>query len=265
MTVLSFERHDGIGHIRLDRPDRLNALNFAMVGALHEVFDELDRDLSTRVVILSGAGRAFCAGLDLYEDLDGWPEAVGPVQRTYRMQQRFAGLSVRLREIPQPVIVAIQGAAAGGGFAMACASDIRIADETARFNAAFVKVGLSAGDMGVTWFLPRIVGASAAAELLYTGRFVEAGEAATLGLVSRVVPAGTHVDVAFDVAREILDNAPFGVRMTKELLNSTFSGLSLRQAIEIENRTQVLCISTEDTKDAMAAFRERRNPDYGDR
>lgn len=263
--MLTIERHDGITHLRLERPEQLNALDFALVDALHAAMDDLEEDLSTRVVVLSGAGRGFCAGLDLFEDLAAWPEDVGPVQSTYRMQQRFAGLTIRLREIPQPVVVAVHGAAAGGGFALACAGDVRVADETARFNAAFVKVGLSAGDMGVSWFLPRIVGASMAAELLYTGRFLEVEEARATGLVSRVVRPGAHLDAAFEIAEQMLANAPFGVRMTKELLNQTFGGLSLRQAIELENRTQVLCISTADTQDAMDAFRERRTPTYRDR
>jgi enoyl-CoA hydratase len=264
-VVLELERSDGVARITLDRPERLNALSFEMVEALHAALDELEDDLRTRIVILSGSGRAFCAGLDLYEDLDAWPEDLGPVQRTYRMQQRFASLSIRLREIPQPVVATIRGPAAGGGLALACAADIRIADETARFNAAFVRVGFSAGDMGVSWFLPHLVGASVASELLYTGRFVEAEEARAIGLVSRVVAPADLDAVGLEVASQILANSPFGIRMTKELLNQTVAGLTLRQAIELENRTQSLCFATEDRQDAVAAFRERRSPIFHDR
>jgi enoyl-CoA hydratase len=171
---------------------------------------------------------------------------------------------LRLREIPQPVIAAIHGPAVGGGLALAAAADLRLADTTARFNAAFIRLGLSGGDDGASWFLPRLVGPAKAAEILYTGRFVEAEEAERIGLVNHVVEEGTLLQAAEELAGEILQNSPFGIRMTKELLNYTLDAPSLRQAIEMENRTQALCLMTDDFDEGMRAFAERRPARYRD-
>lgn len=259
------ERRDGVAVLTINRPERRNAYSLETVAEILSVCDELDRDLESRVLIISGAGTAFCAGIDLKEGVDTWPEQLGAVQARYRLQGHLASMVVRLREIPQPVIAAVHGAAAGGGLALAAAADIRIADATARFNAAFIRLGLSGGDDGCTWFLPRIVGPSAAAELLYTGRFVEAEEALRIGLVSRVVPDGQHVKAAEELAREIIANSPLGIRMTKELLNFSLDAPSLRQVIEMENRTQVVTMMTEDFAEGVAAFSERRGAVYRDR
>jgi len=262
---VTLESNDGIAILTLSAPERLNAYSLAMVEEIHAVFDELDRDLQARVLILTGAGRAFCAGIDLNEDLDAWPERVGKVQARYRLQKRLASMVVRMREIPQPVIAAIHGPAVGGGLALAAAADIRLADPTARFGAAFIRLGLSGGDDGSTWLLPRIVNPSVAAELLYTGRLIAADEALRIGLVSRITEAGRHVDVARDLAREMLANSPFGIRMTKELLNFSLDAPALRHAIELENRTQTLCLLTEDFQEGTRAFAERRQARYQDR
>lgn len=262
--TLLWKRDKGIAVFTLNRPERLNALSLPMVEELHRALDELNRDLETRVLILTGMGRAFCAGTDLQEGLD-WYEPVGKVQGRYRLQQRVAGLTLRLREIPQPVIAAVHGPASGGGFSLSVASDIRIADETARFNAAFVRIGASGGDLGISWLLPRIVGASGASELLYTGRFLDAAEAKAMGLVSRVVPEGQDVEAAVELAREIMQNSPFGIRMTKELLNMSLDTPGLRRHMEIENRTQILCALTEDFEESVRAFQDKRRPVHRDR
>lgn len=259
------ERRNGIAVLTINRPERRNAYTLATVAEILSVCDELDRDLDSRVLIITGAGPAFCAGIDLKEGVDTWPEELGAVQSRYRLQSHLASMVVRLREIPQPVIAAVHGAAAGGGLALAAAADIRIADVTARFNAAFIKLGLSAGDDGCTWFLPRIVGPSAAAELLYTGRFIDADEALRIGLVSSVVPDGEHVTAAEELATEIIGNSPLGIRMTKELLNFSLDAPSLRHVIQMENRTQVVTMMTEDFAEGVTAFSERRPADYRDR
>lgn len=262
---VTFDRDDGVATLTLNRPDRLNSYNLAMVEEMHAIFDELDRDLSTRVLILTGAGRGFCAGIDLKEGVENWPEPVGNVQAKYRLQQRLASMAVRLREIPQPVIAAVHGAAVGGGLGLVLASDIRVADPTVRFNAAFIKVALSGGDDGASWMLPRVIGPAMAAEIIYTGRFVEAEEALRIGLVSRLSEPGGHVQAAREIAEQILSNSPLGIRMTKELLNFSLDAPALRHAIEMENRTQVLCMLTEDFDEAMTAFAEKRPTRYQDR
>ncbi|MFC1822097.1 enoyl-CoA hydratase/isomerase family protein [Thermodesulfobacteriota bacterium] len=263
--TITLEREEGIGILTFNRPDMLNAMNFQFVEDLHGAFDELKRDLKTRVLILNGNGTAFCAGADLTIDTEKWPEDVGTLQKRYRMQQSFASLSIRLREIPQPVIAAVHGPVVGGGLAMCAACDIRIADETARFTGAMIKIGLSGGEMGASWFLPRILGASAAAEILYTGRFFDAKKALDLGFVSQMVEKGTHVDAAREIAREIMRNTPYGIRMTKELLNVSLDAPGLRHQIEIENRTQILCTYAEDFNESIEAFFEKRDPQYKDR
>lgn len=260
-----FEQDGSVGIITLNRPERLNSYSLETARMMHALLDRVEADLDVRVVVLAGAGRAFCAGLDMKEGMERWPADRGPVQSRYGAQQRLAAIALRLREIPQPVIAAVHGPAVGGGLALAAACDIRIADTTARFQAAFVRLGLSGGDDGVTWFLPRIVGAAAAAEILLRARFVESEEALALGLVSRVVPAGHHLLTAMEVAREIAANPPFGVRMTKSLLNQSLGMPSLRDQLELENRTQVLCMFTGDFAEGMEAYQQRRNPSFGDR
>lgn len=262
---LKDEHRDGVAVLTLSRPDRLNAYSAAMADEMHSYFDDLARDLDTRVLVITGAGRAFCAGLDIKEPIDdALDKRRGRVQARYLFQQKLASLATHLREIPQPVIAAVHGAAVGGGLALASAADIRIADRTARFNAAFIRIGLSAGDDGVSWFFPRIVGPSMAAELLYTGRFFDAQEALRIGFVSRVVPEGRVLDVALSIATEIVANSPFGIRMTKELLNVSLDAPGLRHVMEIENRTQVLCLLTEDFEEGLMAQVERRTALYRD-
>src|SRR5438046_4710711 len=174
--------------ITLDRPERLNAMSHELVADLHSALDEVAEDRDSRVVILTGAGRGFCAGLDL-KGAGAPPEAagLGHAAGGMKSQQHIARLVPRMRTTPQPIIAAVNGAASGGGLALALASDVRIAAASARFNVAFVRIGLSGCDIGVSWLLPRLVGASRAFELLLTGRFVDAAEADRIGLVARVV------------------------------------------------------------------------------
>lgn len=262
---IKLERVDQVATLTINRPERRNAYGLVAAEEIHAACDELEDDSDTRVLIITGAGPAFCAGLDMKEGIESWPMVGGKVQARYRIQKRLASMVIRLREIPQPVIAAIHGPAVGGGLALAAAADIRIADTTARFNAAFIKLGLSAGDDGATWFLPRLVGPTMAAEILYTGRFVDADEALRIGLVSRLVPDGMHLETAHEVANAVLANSPLGIRMTKELLNFSLDMPGLRQVIEMENRTQVLCLMTEDLDEAMRAYNERRKPTFADR
>ncbi|MDT9591649.1 enoyl-CoA hydratase/isomerase family protein [Nocardioides zeae] len=264
---VAVERRGPVTILTLDRPERLNALSHGLLRRLGEVLDDLLYDYEQRVVVLAGAGRAFCAGMDLKGQAEGarWVEDVGRVQTTYAIQEVVARVVAGLREIPQPVVAAVHGIAAGGGLSLACAADVRVAGPAARFSASFAKLGVSGGDMGSSWFLPRLVGAERAAEILLTGCDVDAAEAERIGLVSRVVAEGDELDAAVEVAQRMCDVAPFTTRMTKSLLNASRDGLSLRQQLELENRTQVMMTSTADFREACDAFLERRPAVFEDR
>ena len=255
---------DGVTRITLDRPERLNAMNAVLISELHEALAGIARDRACRVVVLTGAGRGFCAGLDLA----GYGTAPGAgdldrVEGTFATQTDIAALVPQLRALPQPVIAAVNGPAAGGGLALALASDIRIAGAAARFNVAFVRLGLSGCDIGVSWLLPRLIGASRAWELMLTGRIIDAGEADHIGLVLRVVPDDELQSAALETAGLIAANAPWGIRMTKEVMWSQLEVGSLQAGIDLENRTQVLSSMTNDMQEAVGAFLQKRPPRFG--
>jgi enoyl-CoA hydratase/carnithine racemase len=263
---LEFESREGIGILTLNRPERLNALSLGLVEELGQFLTSMKDDLTTRVIIVRGAGRAFCAGADLKELPErAQQEDLTRPQARYRAQQMFGDIVVRMREVPQPLIAAIRGPAVGGGFSITLACDVRIAGESARFSAAFIRIGISAGDMGASYFLPRLVGLSRAAEILYTGRMVDAATAERIGLVSRVVPDDRVDEEAMELATEIVRNSPLGIRMTKELLNQNIDAPSLATAIHLENRTQTLCVLTEDFMEGTLAFLQKREAQYRDR
>jgi enoyl-CoA hydratase len=265
MSTLLVDRPDeGVTRITLHRPDRLNAMNAELIAELHDEISRIAGDSSCRVVILTGSGRGFCAGIDLggYGSAPG-SEGLGRVQGGFATQTHIASLVPQLRSLPQPVIAAVNGPAAGGGLALALASDIRIASSAARFNVAFVRLGISGCDIGVSWLLPRLIGASRAWELMLTGRIIEADEADRIGLVLRVVPQDELGDAALETARLIAANSPWGIRMTKEVMWSQLEVGSLQAGIDLENRTQVLSSMTGDMQEAVAAFLEKRPPRFG--
>ena len=266
-TVKQNLLENGILELRLNRPDRYNALSEALIGELTGVFHDLNNNREVRVVILTGEGKAFCAGADLKSgdsaagSVPG-TDGMGQLGYVYKFQEYLASLMLAIYECDKPVIAAVNGAAVGGGLAIALASDIRIASEQAKFGAAFIKVGLSACDVGSSYFLPRIVGVSAASELMLTGRNVQAAEALQLQLVSRVVPADELRDSALEVARSIVANNEYGVWMTKKGLRANLDAPSLRHAMELENRTQVLGYFSGNMEEAMQAFVEGRKPNW---
>jgi enoyl-CoA hydratase/carnithine racemase len=264
-AVLVESVRPGISVVTLNRPARLNAMNYELVQGLYDVLDELAEQPSCRVIVLTGAGRGFCAGLDLTEGASPPSSAgLGRAQAGMKVQKLIAGLVPKMRSIPQPIVAAVNGAASGGGLALALASDVRIAAQSARFNVAFIRVGLSGCDIGVSWMLPRLLGASRAFELLLTGRLIDAAEADRIGLVTRVVPDGDVLDSALETAQLIVGNSPFGVRMTKEVMWSQLEIGSLQAGIDLENRTQVLSSFTGDLTEAMAAFAEKRPAKFTD-
>lgn len=258
-TVQLERRAGGVAVMTLDRPDRLNAITFRMFEEWQEVCSEVAADDELRALVVTGAGRAFCAGLDL---ADAATLSDMTATEMMRGQESWADATAAFHRLAKPVIAAVNGAAAGAGFSLALAADIRLASPAARFNAAFIRIGLSGGDCGSSYFLPRIVGSGRAAEILMTGRFVDAEEAAAIGLVNRVVPAEQLLDEAVGVAEQIAGNSPFGVMLTKRVLQQNVDAPSLTAALEVENRNQVLATRTEDMAEALTAFREKRAPRY---
>ncbi len=253
----------GVVQLTMNRPDKLNAMTADLVQSLHDQLDEIAVDPAARVVVLTGAGRGFCAGLDL----GGYGKApntahLGATQAGFAVQKHIATLIPKMRSIPQPIIAAVNGAAAGGGFALVLGSDIRLAARTAKFNAAFIRIGLSACDIGTSWLLPRLVGASRAQELMLTGRVFDAEEAYRIGLVVDLLDDDTLMDAALTKAHEVMRNTPFGVALTKEGMWSALEIPALQNAIDLENRQQIMASATADHREAMAAFLERRPPEY---
>jgi enoyl-CoA hydratase/carnithine racemase len=250
--------------ITLDRPDQLNAITFELVDDLHAALDEVDRENSCRVVVLTGEGRGFCSGLDL--------KSIGPsslstglsgARAGMRSQEHIANLVPHLRRIQQPVIAAINGAAYGGGLALACACDIRVAAASARMCVQFIKVGIGGCDIGISYTLPRLVGVARAHDLILTARVFDATEAERIGLVSRVVPDGSVVDAALEIAQTLCSYSPFGVVMTKQVMWANVDAPNVEAAIHMENRTQILASTTGDVAEAATAFMERRAPEWG--
>ena len=188
--------------------------------------------------------------------------SLGPTQRGFAVQKHIASLVPHLRSLPQPVIAAVNGPAAGGGFALVLASDVRIASTAARFNAAFIRIGLSACDIGTSWLLPRLIGASRAQELMLTGRIFDAEEAHRIGLVVELHEPAVLLDAAYAEADLIMANAPFGVALTKEAMWTALEIPGMQAAIDLENRQQIMASATADHREAMRAFLERRPPEF---
>ncbi len=265
MTSLAFktlriERDGAVDWLTLNRPDRLNTLTGTMVQELCEYFEGLKSNFAVRIVVMKGAGRAFCAGLDIKEHLDGdrVPEGAGRTRPGYHLFD-----IVRLmRACPQPIVALLHGPACGGGFAMALAADIRVAGESVRMNDAFVALGRSGCELGLTYFLPKIVGLGIATELMYTGSFIDDKRALAVGLVSCVVPDAELEKAAAEFVGPMLRTAPLGLRMTKETLNTALKVSDLNAVIDLEERAQQICGRGPDFEEAMRAFLEKRPPRY---
>ena len=254
---------DGVSLITMNRPDKLNAMTSEMVEMLHETLSSVSRNRDTRAVILTGAGHGFCAGLDLggYGEAPGY-QWNGSVERGFAVQKHIASLIPRLRSLPQPVISAVNGPASGGGFALVLGSDIRIASTTARFNAAFIRIGLSACDIGTSWLLPRLIGAARAQELMLTGRLFDSDEALRIGLVTEVVPQEALLESALSKAEEIKLNTPLGVALTKEGMWSALEIPGMQAAIDMENRQQIMASFSDDARETRRARSEGRPATY---
>jgi enoyl-CoA hydratase/carnithine racemase len=261
---LLIDHKDGVDWVTLNRPESLNALDPALIDALTGYFESLQRNRTTRVVVLRGAGKNFCAGLDLKAAMQrraGINEPLGATD-SLDSQRRIADIVMLMWRCPQPIVALVQGAAAGGGFALALASDIRIATRSARMNCAFIKLGLGGCDIGTSYFLPRLVGVSVASELILTGRFIGAERALAVGLVSEVVEEDGLDAAAAPYVDAMMVASPVGLRLSKECLNMSVDAGSIEAVIAMEDRNQVLCSRSEDFKEGIQAFLEKRKPVY---
>jgi enoyl-CoA hydratase/carnithine racemase len=260
LRTLTFEvAETGIGVLRVNRPERMNSQTVAMFTEYGLAARAL-RGSRLRALILTGAGeRAFCAGFDL--DEVGVITQMGVREFLEFLETATGGIQA-IRHLPFPVIAAVHGAATGGGLALALAADIRLVSPTAKFSAAFLKVGLSMGELGTSYNLSRLIGPGRAAEIGYTARIVGAQEAVAIGLANRVVPTDRLYDEAIALARLIATNSPGGVRMSKRAIQRNQEITSYAAALELENRGQALLTRTADMPEALAAFKDKRAPRY---
>lgn len=251
--------------VRLNRPERLNALSIDLAVELDAVLAEVGRDNACRVVVLTGAGRGFCSGLDL-KDYGVIPNADGlSVHRiSTRSMRTYSGLVLRMRDMPQPVIAAVNGVAFGGGLCLALGCDLRIAARSAEFNATGIVNGLSSVEMGAGWLLPRLIGGANANDLLLTGREIGSAEALSMGLVSRVVDDESLMDEALEMASVMTRYSHFGLELTKQTLRSELEVSSLRAAIDLEDRSQLMAGFTDNLPEAIRAFDAGRRPVFVD-
>lgn len=263
--TLLIDRRGPVDWLTLNRPEHLNALSPQMIEELQRYFSGLAAAPDVRIVVLRGAGRAFCAGLDLKaEQTANESVANAGVAAGLRAQRAISGIVMAMRACPQPIVALVQGPACGGGFALALAADIRIAGESARMNCAFIRLGLGGCDIGASYFLPRLVGVSVASELILTGRFIDAARAERVGLVSEVVADAALDTAAAPYLDAMLTTAPLGLRLSKDCLNFSIDAPSLQAAIAMEDRNQILCAQTSDFREGVSAFLEKRAPAWRD-
>ncbi len=266
MSVVLVDKPEAqVSVISLNRPERLNAMSIDLCLALEDALERVGRDNACRVVVLTGAGRAFCSGLDLKDhstipDVEGLTvPRIGP--RAIRIYSKLIPI---MRSVPQPIIAAVNGPAYGGGMCLSLAADLRIASASAVFNSTGIVNGLTSTELGASWLLPRLIGGANANDLLLTGRKVDAEEALRMGLVSRVVPDAEILDQALEMARGMCDFSPYGVQMTNQVLWANRETASLAAAIELEDRNQIMLGMTDNLPEAISAFDENRMPVYTD-
>jgi len=249
--------------VTLDNPSRLNSLSFALVEDLYTALSTVAADNDCRVVVLTGAGRAFCSGLEL--EHAGLPPGTGGMgfhRMAMRSMEFMGGIVPAMRAIPQPIIAAINGPAYGGGMCLTLGADIRLAGQSAVFCNAGINNGLAGTELGVSWLLPRAVGTSHASEIMLTGKKVDATEALRIGLVSRVTADDAVVDEAVSMAEGMCAFSPFGLALTKQTLWASHEVGSLGAAVDLENRTQLLAGHTGNLTEATSAFKEKRPAVY---
>lgn len=260
-TAINVVSEGAVDWLTLNRPERLNALNGTMIRELWDYFSRLQTDYLRRVVVMRGAGTAFCAGLDLKSRNDP-NEQISNGEGRAGPEPTLSDLVKKMRSCPQPIVALVHGAACGGGFIFALSSDIRIAGKSARMNVAFLKLGLSGCELGTSFYLPRMVGLSVASELMMTGRFIHADRALATGLVSQVVEDEGLERAAREMVAELLLASPMGLRKTKETMNLAQRSNDLDAIIKLEEHTQLRCMQSPDFNEAIAAFNEKRAPRF---
>jgi enoyl-CoA hydratase len=241
--TIEYELRDGVGVLRLNRPKCLNAINRVMRDELTAFWRDHTRDAGLRVVLLCGAGRGFCAGLDITDQELTGPSTTGSPDTIYAAQRSFSEMILLMRRCPQPIVGAFQGVAVGAGLSFAMACDVRLSTPDTRFQAAYINLGLGGADMGSSYLLPRLIGTGNAARYLYTGDFIPADEAHRTGLVQQLAESEALEEQAMAIARTIASKSPLGLRVTKEALNAHAGSPGLEQALLYEDRNQALCIA----------------------
>ena len=252
--------------ITLNRPERMNAMSFDTVAPLFDALAQIGADNDTWAVVLTGAGRGFCSGLDL-EDHGMPPGCDGlPMSRiAIRAMEYMANLVPAMRALPQPLIAAVNGAAYGGGMCLVCGADIRLAGASATFRNAGITNGLTGTELGVSWLLPRLIGAAHAWDVILSGRELSATDAERIGMVSRVLPDADLLPAALDLAEQLCRYSPHGLAMTKKVLWSNLEGGSLEAAIDLENRNQLLVrLTTQNLQEAIVARKQKRPARFED-
>lgn len=259
--ILVERRQPDIAVVTLNRPQRLNALTRENVAQLNEALDALAGDASCRAVVITGAGRGFCSGQDMEASNARNRSGTSGVIEKLHWQEQFSGMGARIRSMPQVVVAAVNGPAVGAGMAIALSADARLAAPGARFLIAAVRIGLTGGESGLSYLLPRMIGASRAFDVLLTGRPIEAQEAERIGLVRSLSEPAALLGDAVTYARIVLANSPYSVAQTKQLMWENLDA-SYQAAIAAENRTQILGTVTEDYAEATAAFIAKRPPSF---
>ena len=269
--TITLEKRNGMAILTFNRPETLNSINLDMSEETADAITEIDKDENTRVLIITGAGKAFSAGADVRAELasivdakagkkvEGAPETI--FTRIMQGKPTILTIPRQLREMGKPVIAAINGVAAGGGFSIALACDLRIASETARFNMAFIMRGLIP-DCGGTFFLPKIVGTAEACQLIFTGDTIDAAEAARIGLVSKVVPQEKLMETVEGLAKKLVQRAPIALKSAKRAVYKGFNEVDLASHMEYEVFINRTCSDTEDFKEGVQAFLEKREPKF---
>jgi len=259
VTVLVRETpRDGVVLLRLNRPERLNALDEVLVAELIRACATIAAERDTRVVVITGAGRGFCSGIDVRDFGPSMLDAAAPAIDRLRFQEMMASLPQAIRALPQPVIAAVNGPAVGAGLALCLASDLRICAASASFGNAAILLGLSGAEMGMSYYLPRIVGLSVAADWMLTGRTVSADEAFQRGLVSELVADDRLLDRALELAASIAAHPPLAAQLTKRTLQVNTDAPDLSAALEVENRNQVITHATEEAAAARQRWSDRK-------